>query len=75
LVRPTSWTRGWRRSLRQLREAFAVLGNTTRVIAEHVKVRDELIAEQRRTIAALQGTLAAERGRRIRPKSERRSAG
>jgi hypothetical protein len=53
---------------------FAGLLATTTVLGERVRLGDQVIAEQRRTIAALQASLTVERGRRMRPKSERRNA-
>jgi hypothetical protein len=56
---------------RRLRDMLAALGNTTRVIAELVTVRDEIIVAKDRQIRALTLTLTQERSRRLRPKSER----
>ena len=60
--------------LRELHEKFRGLLATTTVLGEIVRTHEQLVAEQRRQIAALQASLAIERGRRMRPKSERDSS-
>jgi hypothetical protein len=58
-------------ALRRHHGLYGELLGTTRVVQEHVRLRDEIIAAQERTIKALQ-PVAQERGRRMRPKSEKR---
>lgn len=57
--------------LHWFREQFASLRDNSQTLVEIVRLRDDLIAEQQRTIAALQVSLTMERSRRMRPKSER----